>query len=684
MLSDLGFDLGIDNVRIPKQTGSSDTKATVKVEDQMFARTLSTTLSRQRSALKAVPMRTDPKRTDCRKVRISWHKATRSVWVNFGNGDIANRVAQKFNEGTYKCLGQSVRSSAAKNSACRGARGGRGGRSSFSSNPVAWTITLSDVPGSANSKDIEKAISLRADQPRHVEMSSISYEASNVEVKAEVRARLEEYGRLESFYVSPASRGKRMKASAWFQDEADAKSACSMNNKRLDILGRGKLTVALLQSAKVKVSMAVYLVLKSSIEEESHAGKERHVVIRAYPNCLRRFMTLKIEGDDAREIVSARKRLEEAMSGTVLTDGQHTIWDPVLNNNRNASQRLKPIEGDLDIVITRDKTKRQLCFYGPPERFQQAVRQVTDMLRADSSWTYEIDLKPHQFSWTVRGGFKSIEHALGHDVAVFNVVSRRITITGTQQQYQAALALIDGKRSIEICQPSHTLSVLGASCPICFCEADTPIQTTCKHTYCLECFEDCCKSAASTSKTDFQVQCQSDEGTCATVFSLRELKDHLSSAVFESVLKSSFDEYISRHPEAFHYCPTPDCGYIYRCTTASDPLAPAYTCPNCLEPICRSCRARHGDYTCAEYKDIASGGYEALERLKKELNIKDCPNCSTPMEKTEGCNHMTCGGCRTHICWVCMAVFETQGPCYAHMTKEHGGIGLGLDAFMFA
>jgi hypothetical protein len=55
------------------------------------------------------------------------------------------------------------------------------------------------------------------------------------------------------------------------------------------------------------------------------------------------------------------------------------------------------------------------------------------MLREESSTSYEIDLKPHQFSWTIHGGFKSIEQALGKNVAVFNVVSRRVTINGTQQ-----------------------------------------------------------------------------------------------------------------------------------------------------------------------------------------------------------------------------------------------------------
>jgi hypothetical protein len=42
----------------------------------------------------------------------------------------------------------------------------------------------------------------------------------------------------------------------------------------------------------------------------------------------------------------------------------------------------------------------------------------------------------------------------------------------------------------------------------------------------------------------------------------------------------------------------------------------------------------------AEYKDIALGGYKALTKLKRELNIKDCPKCTTPMEKIEGCVSM--------------------------------------------
>ena len=271
---------------------------------------------------------------------------------------------------------------------------------------------------------------------------------------------------------------------------------------------------------------------------------------------------------------------------------------------------------------------------------------------------------------------------LGKNIAVFNVVSQRIIINSTRQQYETALAIIDSERAIEARFLTAGPTRPERDCPICFYEADAPIQTLCKHIYCLECFEEYCKITASTSTDEFQVKYQGNEGICSTVFSLHELKDYLSSLAFEIILKSSFDEYIKRCPEEFCYCPTPDYSYIYRCTAVSGSKRLVYTCPNCFEPLCISCCTPYSEYTCAEYKDIVSGSYKALEKLKRELNIKDCPKCTMPIEKTQGCNHMTCGGCKAHICWVCIEVFETSRPCYNYMNKEYSSIGLGLQYFI--
>lgn len=628
ILRGFGFNITADCVRIPESGLLSEQKATVKVEDPLFGKELSSRLKDHKSALSAAPIPVNSQHANCRKVYISWHKSTRSVWVNFGSGEIANRVAQKFNEGRYKCMGQSVRSSVGKRSSSRGGRRGH-------SNPVAWTIVLGDVPGDATSENVEEAIKSLYDKPRHVQLGPISYQASDAEISVVVRSCLEKYGPLESFHLALTNKGKRVKATALFTDETDARLACSLNNKPLDILGKGKLTVTIIQSAKIKISTAVYVATKSEIDEKSKTWKERHLVLHVYPDNLQRFTTLKVEGSSAQEVANARKTLDSILSGSILIARDKNLWSASLSSNGSAYKRLKSIEKELHIIIIRDKTKCQLQYYGPPERYQQAVHQVTDLLREETSTNQD------------------------------------------KQQHDTTPIFTKGNRALEIrSMPDDIASTPEANCPICDeDELDMPIQTLCKHTYCLECFENCCKYATSTDKENFQIECQVDG--CAAVFNLAELKDRLSSSAFELVLKSSFEKYIQRHAKTFHYCSTPDCGYVYRSTSASDLNPPAHSCPNCLELICTFCHARHGGYTCAEYKDIESGGYEALEKLKRKLNIKDCPKCKTAMEKTEGCNHITCGGCSAHICWVCMAVFGTSGPCYEHMTKKHGGIGLG-------
>ena len=51
---------------------------------------------------------------------------------------------------------------------------------------------------------------------------------------------------------------------------------------------------------------------------------------------------------------------------------------------------------------------------------------------------------------------------------------------------------------------------------------------------------------------------------------------------------------------------------------------------------------------------------EAMIKWLKE-NVKQCPSCQAKIEKTHGCNHMTCKNCSHHFCWECHRDWSEHG-----------------------
>ena len=94
MIRALGFHLSTDNIQFLRIQSTSEVKAIFKVEDPLLAKELGVKLKDQKSALSETSVPIDARRTNCRRVYISWHEATRIVCLNFGNGEVANRVAE--------------------------------------------------------------------------------------------------------------------------------------------------------------------------------------------------------------------------------------------------------------------------------------------------------------------------------------------------------------------------------------------------------------------------------------------------------------------------------------------------------------------------------------------------------------------------------------------------------------
>ena len=117
---------------------------------------------------------------------------------------------------------------------------------------------------------------------------------------------------------------------------------------------------------------------------------------------------------------------------------------------------------------------------------------------------------------------------------------------------------------------------------------------------------------------------------------------------------------------------------------------PAY-CVGCLDTLCHECGlSQHRPLPCAFREAWAQHISEGLlvwgrpaegawiprvhaSSLEAWLRASGqrCPGCGVPVEKSEGCNEMTCTRCSTQFCFLCGAPFIDGVPvCETHGTRD--------------
>ncbi|KFG82559.1 putative ariadne RING finger [Metarhizium anisopliae] len=617
-----------------------------------------------------MPSGHNARRVDCKKVHVSWHKAVKIVWLNFGNGDIARRVSDMFSKGTYRVLDQRVTAAAATRAeSVMPSRPARG-------NHVAWTVVLADVPAAAQERDILRAITHERNKPHHVEMGAPTYSTDEEEAWAMIRSLLTNIGPLE--YCDPPletnANSRRVKATARFLDEADARRASmELDKMELPFHRKARLTVQMVYSANFKVAINVFDAVQSRIVAQQTTWKD-NISFRAYKPTgpLQRFRVLKIEGESAENVVSAKADLESILAGVIATDNDATLWHSSLKTNGKLFQAIKTLEKELSVTILRDKVKSELRLFGAQRRCEDAQRRLAQLIRMESrsNSSRAIELEPQKFFWACHGGFRTIAGQLGQEKVLFDIIStpKKIIVSGSLEDYDLAVAIMEGRKQVSERVEQPKAHDTAQECSVCWTEADAPVKMKCGHIYCLECFEDTC-TKANTTAGEFMILCHGNQGNCRSVMAVEDLQTYLSSAALETVLELSFSSHVKRNPNTFRYCPSPDCDFVYRVSSA----ARTQNCSNCLRPTCSACHEPHIGMSCAEHQDLKSGGFAAFMKLKKKLGIKDCPKCATPLEKVSGCNHMTCAACKAHICWVCLMTFANGPAVYDHMGKLHGG-----------
>jgi hypothetical protein len=219
------------------------------------------------------------------------------------------------------------------------------------------------------------------------------------------------------------------------------------------------------------------------------------------------------------------------------------------------------------------------------------------------------------------------------------------------------LEQLDGRLPVEL---RVEIEHLTKECSLCTEDHDyshfpTHITRHCKHkvTICKTCISNWVKAKLDENNLQ-SIPCLE----CPATMEFDDIKRCARRREFNEYDKKLNLAFLSADPD-FRWCVSPKCssGQIHH-----EGLVPMFVCHTCGLRHCTTHSVPwHDGETCAEYDYRKSGAKKRDEEKASEKKIKEttkkCPKCKSPIEKSYGCNHMTCRKCKYEFCWVCLAEY---------------------------
>ncbi|KAF9485597.1 hypothetical protein BDN70DRAFT_988794 [Pholiota conissans] len=416
----------------------------------------------------------------------------------------------------------------------------------------------------------------------------------------------------------------------------------------------------------IKIPRQQFQAQKNQWDElsEKKPGRDAHVQIRVGD---RGDVFIRVLGQDKKAAGSLKVRVEGMVAGEKL-DATH--WHPSFGFPRGKAF-LNRIFGEKKVYIRNDFKARCLRACGEPTRFEEAKQMIREEVERLAGMETTRVLDPACVRGFMREGLGKLKELIGDDNVTVNVASVpfRVTVKGGIEATHHLQRLMDEARMIGALDEPLPGDTDKETCPICTDDVSNGEQLGCGHAYCSGCLSHFLTSAVDNK--NFPLACMGNGGACQVPFPIPSIRRFLPPQSFENLVEAAFATYLEQHSQELKYCTTPDCKQIYRRRSDKTLLK----CPACFSTICPMCdEEAHEGMTCQERRIHRDPGLQdrLTEEFAREHGYKNCPQCRILIEKTEGCNHMTCK-CGAHICWRCMGIF-TANTIYPHMQSAHNGI----------
>lgn len=533
----------------------------------------------------------------------------------------------------------------------------------------AYNVIFKQLPASMTEQGLRKFANSNA-----VMVGRPNYQSLDRAIDS-IRSRLEEYGTITSFDVIPPPYYHGMvKAWAHFTSPAEARAAQDdLDRRRPKTIGHTVLSCRHVVSVSHVLSAASYRKMREDIGWLRWSWQRRFgpsVSIRE------RFKEtgadddppayIRVSSEHPELLSSLKYEFEQLLHGETVTLDKKPLWDDFLIAEAGHTY-IGQLQAQYPGVQIQVQTNRRvISLWGPivmrHRARQDIVRKIVE-LKAQQFW--KIPLSGKLLSLFCSAELSTLQGLLGSENnCILDVGERMLVVRGNELAFRTACDAVQAAQSRQSdgARPSDTV------CPVCFGEAVVPVSLACGHQWCRTCLTGYLTSAVDNKM--FPLRCLGNDATCAQCIPLGLSRNLLSAADFNAVIEAAFWVYVHSRPDEFHNCPTPDCTQVYR----SAPPNSVLQCPSCLVRICPACRIESHDGLTCEERDVADD--KLFKEWTSSHDVKSCPGCKAPIERSEGCNHMTCTRCQTHSCWECLATFPRGQGIYDHMRIQHGGIGL--------
>ncbi|XP_011014998.1 PREDICTED: probable E3 ubiquitin-protein ligase ARI8 [Populus euphratica] len=218
------------------------------------------------------------------------------------------------------------------------------------------------------------------------------------------------------------------------------------------------------------------------------------------------------------------------------------------------------------------------------------------------------------------------------------------------------------------------------TCGICFetYPSDRLLAAACGHPFCNSCWAGYISTAINDGPGCLMLRCP--DPSCDAAIGHDMINLLTSDEDREKHSRYFIRSYIEDNRKT-KWCPAPGCDYAVDFVVGSGSYD--VTC-RCAYSFCWNCTEEaHRPVDCGTVaKWILKNSAESENMNWILANSKPCPKCKRPIEKNQGCMHITCTPpCKFEFCWLCLGAWSDHGErtggfyaCNRYETAKQEGV----------